>query len=317
MRNSYALLMFLLGALTLNTAKGQDAEFTQFYANPLYLNPAFAGSNICPRVCINYRNEWPGISGTYVTTSASFDRFVYGIKSGIGLLVLNDRAGQGTLNTLNVSGIYSYQLRVTREFALNFGLQGTYGEKSLDWSKLTFGDMIDDRRGFVYTTAEEGGKSKRSFVDFSGGIVGFSKRFFAGVAVHHITQPDEGLINTSKLPMKITAHAGAVLKIGGSNSDASISPNILYQKQQDFQQLNLGVYINKGMLVGGLWYRNQDAFIVLIGLQHGMFKVGYSYDVTVSKLTNATAGSHELSLGVQFYCKKPKPRYRPGICPSF
>lgn len=317
MRKIYAYLMLSLGVMSLSTASAQDAEFTQFYANPLYLNPAFAGSNICPRVCINYRNEWPGISGTYVTTSASFDRFVYGIKSGIGLLVLNDRAGRGTLNTLNVSGIYSYQLRVTREFALNFGLQGTYGEKSLDWSKLTFGDMIDDRRGFVYTTEEVPGKNKRSFVDFSGGIVGFSKRFFAGVAVHHITQPDEGLIGVSKLPMKITAHAGAMIHLGGANSDATISPNILYQKQQDFQQLNLGVYINKGALVGGLWYRNQDAFIVLLGLQHGMFKLGYSYDVTVSKLTNASAGSHELSLGIQFYCKKPRPRYRPGICPSF
>lgn len=316
MRKIYAYLMLSLGVMSLSSVSAQDAEFTQFYANPLYLNPAFAGSNICPRVCINYRNEWPAIAGTYITTSASFDRFVYGIKSGIGLMVLNDRAGKGTLNTLNVSGIYSYQLRVTREFALNFGLQGTYGEKSLDWSKLTFGDMIDDRRGFVYNTEEIPGKSKRSFVDFSAGVLGFSKRFFGGVAVHHITQPDEGLIGQSKLPVKFTAHAGAIIPIG-HDGDASISPNILYQQQQNFHQLNLGLYVNKGALVGGLWYRNNDAIIVLLGVQHGMFKVGYSYDVTVSKLTNASAGSHELSLGLQFYCKKPKPRYRPGICPSF
>src|SRR6185295_17434324 len=52
----------------------QDPEFTQFYANPLYLNPAFAGTARCPRICLNYRNQWPGISGTYVTYSASYDQ---------------------------------------------------------------------------------------------------------------------------------------------------------------------------------------------------------------------------------------------------
>ena len=159
--------------------------------------------------------------------------------------------------------------------------------------------------------------SKKSFVDFSAGAVMFTKRYFVGFAADHLTQPDEGLQGTSRLPVKYTAHAGAIIPVGSKESETSISPNILYQKQQDFQQINLGVYINKGAFVGGLWYRNSDAFIVLIGIQHGMFKVGYSYDVTVSGLTNASAGSHELSLGLQLNCKKPKPKYRPGSCPSF
>ena len=52
------------------TASAQDPAFSQFYSNPLYLNPAFAGTNICPRVSLNYRDQWPGIGRTYVTTSA-------------------------------------------------------------------------------------------------------------------------------------------------------------------------------------------------------------------------------------------------------
>lgn len=309
--------MLSISLLALNTAKAQDPQFTQFYANPLYLNPALAGSNICPRICINYRNQWPGISGTYVTTSASFDRYIFGIKSGIGVLVMNDAAGQGTLKTTNVSAIYSKQIQINRKLSINGGIRATYAQKSIDWSKLTFGDQINDERGFIYNTNETHGSTTKSYVDFSAGAVAFTKRLFIGFAADHLTQPDEGLIGTSKLPMKFTAHAGGVIPIGGKVADATISPNILYQKQQDFQQLNLGVYFTKGAIVGGLWYRNSDSFIVLIGIQKGMFKAGYSYDVTVSKLTNATAGSHELSLGLQFACKKPKPRYRPGICPSF
>ena len=70
------------------------------------------------------------------------------------MLVLNDKAGEGTLTTTNVSLIYSYQLNVTREFSVRMGLQGTYVQKKVDWDKLTFGDMIDPRYGFIYPTLE-------------------------------------------------------------------------------------------------------------------------------------------------------------------
>lgn len=295
----------------------QDPEFTQFYANPLYLNPALAGTARCPRVNLNYRNQWPAISGTYVTYSVSIDRHIDAFNGGLGLLVINDKAGQGTLTTTNVSGIYSYLLNVTRQFSLKFGVQATYFQKSIDWSKLTFGDMIDERRGFVYNTNEQQKLQNKSNVDFSAGILGYSKKYFFGFAAHHLTQPDEGLLGVSKLPMKLTGHAGASLLIRDKGSQTFISPNVLYQQQQDFRQLNLGLYVNKGPVVAGLWYRNQDSFIAVIGFQQHFFKVGYSYDITVSKLTNTTAGSHELSFSIQFECKHPKKTFRTDSCPSF
>lgn len=299
------------------TAKAQDPEFTQFYANPLYLNPAFAGTARCPRIVMNYRNQWPGISGTFVTYSASYDQHVDNLSGGIGFLFTNDRAGQATLNTTNFSAIYSYQLNITREFSMKMGFQGTYAQKSVDWDKLNFGDMIDPRHGFVYNTNEVPGVTSKSNVDFSAGMLGFSKRYFFGGAVHHITQPDEGFLGPSILPRKITAHAGAVIPLDGRNGESSLSPNVLFQKQQDFQQLNLGLYLTKGPIVGGLWYRNQDSFILLLGFQQDLFKFGYSYDVTVSKLSNATAGSHELSFAMQFECKPKKRKFRTVSCPSF
>ena len=70
--------LFILCFLVSNQQEvfAQDPTFTQFYANPLYLNPAFAGSNKCPRISMNYRNEWPNLSGNYVTYSASYDKYV-------------------------------------------------------------------------------------------------------------------------------------------------------------------------------------------------------------------------------------------------
>jgi len=70
---SRAVLGLVLCVFASFTAIAQDPQFTQFYANPLYLNPAFAGTARCPRVTMNYRNQWPVLTGTFVITSASYD----------------------------------------------------------------------------------------------------------------------------------------------------------------------------------------------------------------------------------------------------
>ena len=313
-------LLLLFSVFVTENIRAQDAQFTQFYANPLYLNPAFAGTARCPRFCINYRNEWPGLNKTYITTSASYDQHIDALSGGIGLLVVQDRAGNGTLVTTDASLMYSYHLKVTREFSINFGLQGTYHQKTLDWTKLTFGDMIDRRRGFVYNTNENPQQYPNQTVrnvDVSAGILGYSKRYFFGVAVNHINQPQEGFIgNNSPLPMKITVHAGANIPLA-KGGETYISPNILYQYQGQFQQLNIGMYFVKGSIVAGLWYRNQDAMIALIGFQTAHFKVGYSYDVTVSKLSSVSAGSHEISAQFQLACRPKHRKFRTISCPSF
>ena len=117
LRKGFLWLFILYSGVLL----AQDPEFTQFYANPLYLNPAFAGTARCPRLALNYRNQWPALTGTFVTYTASYDQHVEALGGGVGLLVLNDKAGEATLTTTNVSGIYSYQLNVTREFSVKYG----------------------------------------------------------------------------------------------------------------------------------------------------------------------------------------------------
>ena len=173
------LLLLLFIAISAN-GFAQDPEFTQFYANKLYLNPAFAGSHNCPRVVMNYRNQWPAITGNFVTTAFAYDQHVDGIKGGLGLLVTNDQAGQSTLKTTRVSGIYSYRQAIGRKFSIKFGVEATFFQKSLDWSKLTFGDMIDPRRGFVYQTNDVQRGGSTSGIDFSAGLIGYSDVFYIG-----------------------------------------------------------------------------------------------------------------------------------------
>lgn len=317
--NKKIILLLITTAFTClswQNAMAQDPQFTQFYANPTYLNPAFAGTARCPRISLNYRNQWPNLSGTYVTYAASYDQHIDAISGGIGINVMQDDQARGTLKTTAVNVMYSYLLPITREFSLKLGLQAGYFQKALDRNKLNFGDMIDYRRGFVWNTQEIIPLQSKSALDFGGGILGYSKRYFIGAAFNHITQPDEGLLTTSKLPMKITGHAGAIIPLE-KGGESYISPNVLFMQQQNFTQLNLGLYFVKNNFVGGIWYRNSDAFIVLLGLQTDNFKVGYSYDVTVSKLASNTAGSHEISMQMQFECRPKKKKYRTVSCPSF
>lgn len=316
------LLLTVLSAIAFNDVFAQDPQFTQYYANPLYLNPAFAGAARCPRLIMNYRNQWPAISGTFVTYHASYDQYVDGMHGGLGFQVLNDRAGEGTLNTTQVNLMYSYRLDVTRKFSINAALQAGFTQKRIDFSKLTFGDMIDPRYGFIYETQEQRFGPTRSFPDFAAGLIAYTERLFVGYAAHHITQPREGFISIAKLPMKHTAHAGVNIPFDRRRKDfGGFSPNILYQQQLRFQQLNYGFYVSRGPFVGGLWFRqnfyNADSFIALIGLALPTFKFGYSYDVTVSKLSNQTAGSHELSFQMQFECRPKKKKFRAISCPSF
>jgi type IX secretion system PorP/SprF family membrane protein len=307
------------------SASAQDPAFSQFYANPLYLNPAFAGSNDCPRVNLNYRDQWPGIGRTYVTTSASWDQHIQKIGGGLGVVVIQDKAGDGRLNTSYVSALYSYRLKVSNTFAMKAGFEATYRMIQLDWTDLTFGDMIDSQYGFIYPTQEDinNNSSSIGFPDFSAGLLGYSENFFFGFAAHHLTQPNQGFISESQLPTKLTVHAGGNFALNKhSNSITTISPNFLYQKQQDFQQFNYGVYVNRGPFVGGLWARNSiknfDSFILMLGIVQQSFKFGYSYDITMSDLSNSnTLGAHELSFTLYMPCSPRSKSYNTISCPKF
>jgi type IX secretion system PorP/SprF family membrane protein len=329
MRKYLLLLIVLLWGIN---GFAQDPEFTQYYANPLYLNPAFAGSAYGPRFVLNYRNQWPSISGGFVTYAASYDQHFDVLSGGIGAQVLYDRAGDGELSTTMGSFMYSYMLRINKTFAIKAGIQASIVSKSIDFSKLLFGDMIDPKLGFVKATSEQYAKDGLGVVktdpvaDFSAGIMGFSKKFYGGVAVNHISEPQISFYSDSKsvLPMKISAHAGLLIPLDNNRNPRNFfSPNIIYQKQQNFTQFNVGAYYMKDYFVAGAWFRqtseNFDALMLLIGVKKESVKICYSYDITFSDARFGAKGSHEISLIIELKTNKkdPSTKWRQLPCPTF
>lgn len=319
------------GLFCVSDGYSQDAQFSQYFAHPLYLNPALAGNKICPRLTLNYRNQWPSISDGFVTYSASYDQYVDALHGGVGLMFVSDRAGGGILTENQISGMYNFRFNISKNLTASTGLQGTYQFNKLDWNKLVFEDQINTRQGTLNPTSEKlPSKESVGFADFSAGLLlGYKEKFYGGLAVHHLSEPDIAFYDNgeSKLDMKITAHVGTIISLTGEYSKDNtadiwaVSPQLLYQQQGKFHQMNAGMYLNAYPFVGGFWYRhnfeNPDAVIAMLGIQFDALKFEYSYDYTISKLGNASGGAHEISLVYQFACYEKIRKIRPLEVPNF
>ncbi len=325
-----ALLGVLLAASA--TVGAQDVGFSQFYANPLYLNPAFAGSVVAPRISLSYRGQWPGLVSAFTTVSASYDQYVPDLHGGIGAIVMTDRVGDhGALSTNMLGAMYAFRFQVSREVYVSAALQASLVNTNLRWDEyLRFPDQIDRELGFSYATgATPPDKLSQWAADFNAGLLVFGRQWYAGVAAAHLTQPNVAFYSEDRVPMKFTVHAGGLINVAEERRRQSslelgtpiISPNVVYQYQGGLHYFNYGVYLDWMPFLVGVWFRhgveNADAFIFQVGVQQDFFKVGYSYDVTVSKLANATAGAHELTVGVLMPVPEQKKKVRAIRCPSF
>lgn len=319
-------IYLLLFVLSLCTIRAQDPIFSQFHASPLHLNAALSGLSESPTIHLNYRNQWPGIQNAYATYSASYSQYAPSLRSGFGMLVLADVAGNGIYNTTQAGAFYSYDIRFDEDFYVRIGMEGHFVNKRLNWSKLLFLDQIDPEFGAVGPggqtppSAEEVGYPSISYFDVGAGILVRHKAWYAGASFKHLNAPRQGFLNVSslsnQLPLRISLHGGAEIPLNAHNKlkkQTFISPNLLFAKQRDFMQLQFGSYIQGETLLGGLGFRhsfgNGDAIICTGGIRWDIFQVAYSYDITVSRLSVQSGGAHELSLVLRFASKKPNTDY--------
>jgi type IX secretion system PorP/SprF family membrane protein len=322
----------LLGCYT--RSRAQHYQFSQFYAAQTYLNPAFAGANVCSRMSLNYRNQWAGIPGGFTTYQLAYDHYLRNAKSGIGFMVFNDKAGLGALKTTQFSMQYAYEVKLNKELMGRGGISFGGVQRSINFNTLTFGDQI--ARGGASSSAENLPGDRIMYFDLGTGVLLYSKNYWGGFSAAHINNPNQSLLDVlSPLPPELKLHGGyryTIYESSGNNKEVeAVTFAFNYKKQRAFNQLDVGAYYSKDFIVFGVWYRgipfykprsgyrNNDAVIMLLGLSVDKFKIGYSYDVTISKLTNVNSlGSHEISMSYQFCNPKKKKQKRILIsCPKF
>src|SRR5437868_5442781 len=333
MRKSIVLAGALLLALMV---KGQDPHFSQFFASPLTLNPAFTGKfERTWRLAANHRDQWPSIPKAYVTTSASIDfpimkgKIPEGDVFGVGISGVSDASANNILklNYGSVSMSYHKALDEDGYNTIGAGFQGTYSSLSLDVTKLTFEDMLT-QNGFTNPTSDvlTNGNNQKYFdvnagLLYSGSTNG-QNNFYLGASMYHINRPKVSFKdNTWTLAGRITAHAGGSFPV---SDNLTVHTSIIHQVQNKASETTLGAALSANLnqdtdrpsaVYLGAWMRFNDAIIPYIGIEVAGLRIGASYDVNISNLKAATSsrGGSEFSI---IYIKKPV-EVKGIPCPKF
>tara|TARA_Y100000589_G_scaffold321098_1_gene351911 strand:+ start:138871 stop:139872 length:1002 start_codon:yes stop_codon:yes gene_type:complete len=330
-KNIFIYLFILI--VSVSKTRAQDPQFSQYYANPLYLNPAFAGNVYLGRISLNYRKQWPSIPGAFTSYNFGIDHHFRNAKSGVGLLVLSDKAGSGGLSYTKVSGLYSYYLNVGRKKVLRFGLSAALAQRAIDFSKLTFGDQIITGNS---TSISASNIQSLTYIDFNTGVLYYTPMFWFGASFNHLNKPNDSFYGRLiQIPIKVDIHTGLKIPLNKNikgKYNTSMFVTTRYRFQQEWDQLDLGFYLQYKTILAGIWYRglpikqyapgrpNNDALIFMLGWEWEYIHFGYSYDLTISALAANTGGSHEISIITEYPFKKNKKKRKRDFympCPKF
>jgi type IX secretion system PorP/SprF family membrane protein len=335
MKKSAAILSLLLNLSFF--IKAQDPHFSQFFASPLTLNPAFTGKfDGTVRVAGNYRNQWPAFNNVYTTSTLSVDFDILKNKLpdfdtwGVGILALTDKAGGGVLtnNYLGLSTSYSKSLDEDGFKQIALGFQGTYGQKRLDRNKLFFEDQLTPY-GFTGVTQETFNNDNLNinYLDVNAGIL-FSassdetNNFYIGASMYHINRPRESFQGANwNIATRSTISAGGYFPV---SDILTFHTSGIYQYQAKASETVVGGALaasldntteNPTNVYGGLWYRVNDAIIPYLGLEFSGLRIGATYDINVSglKAGSQSRGGMEISV---IYIKRPA-GFKGIPCPKF
>jgi len=305
------ILFYILGV----DIFGQDPTFSQFYANPLYLSPSFAGATEEYRFSMNYRDQWPSVPGVFHTYSIGFDKAMPNFNSGIGILATYDVAGSGDLSTTNIGLLYSYDFNINKQWHIRPGVSFKFYYLGLNLYKLLFNSQLTGSGTTPSTTPPP--FNNVADVDFATSALVYNDKIWAGFTLDHLFTPKQSFWgDESKLPVKFNLYGGVRI-IGQTRlrkkliEALSVAGN--FQTQGPFYQSDIGLYYYKTPLIFGLWYRGipfltvkggsvqaGDALIGLVGIKTKQLHIGYSYDFTISNLIASTGGAHEISIVYEF-----------------
>ncbi len=330
----FLIVAFSIGALAL---QAQDQTFSQFYTQPQFLNPALTGSmNSNFRVAANYRDQWRGLlEKPYQTYATSLDlRWNLGLRGkahqdavAVGMYFYTDRVPSldFVATQIVLSGAFHKALDPRNSQFLSLGIQGGIQQRNISYEDLTFQDQFNGTDGYTLSTNENLPANNYHFSDFSVGLNYSMTRpgglaVYAGVAMHHITQPEvsfyvlggdpEIQFPSSKLYSKYTAHASISLPIADR---LQLLPRALVARQGPHYEAAAGSSLRFGLsdytpvaLHLGAWAHavrdventaKGNAIIWLAGMEYNNVLVGLSYDAWIQPLGNRRGpGAFELSI---------------------
>ncbi|MCR9173269.1 MAG: type IX secretion system membrane protein PorP/SprF [bacterium] len=316
--------------LVLSVRGQQLPQYTQFQKNPYLVNPAATGAHDMFNMSLGGRLQWVGLSNApsttylYLSTPASkfrsaFMNRTYGkvtrnnksvkhpkmrvgnVIQGFGGQLLADQFG--AFRTLKFAGSYAVHLPINRDFTMSFGTNAGLSshtflsDKAQVLSSMT-GTGVNDA---VYNAQVNTGA--QYVMDIDAGMYFYGNGFYAGFAAMNLTKDlvRFGNLNTNFAPvMHFFGSAGYRFAV---NNSMDVTPGILVKYVQ-----NAPVSVEANVLMDfnnvfwtGITYRHLDAVAFLAGTTiKEKFRIGYSFDLSISRLIKYNSGGHELVLSYIF-----------------
>ena len=299
----------------------QDPQFSQNMFNFLAVNPGYAGSSDMINLMAVSRQQWVGLEGRPKTTVFGADAAIapFGVQSGIGINFMNDQLG--FLN--NITGTLSYSTKYELKFGtLGVGLSVGFYNQVLDPSSgegwITGGEP--DPNGNSNTSNEQddpllfSNKVSGSAADFGIGAFLKNEQYYVGFSMTHLFNPSPKFDENYFFYLKRHYYLMGGYTYPLRDKPIVLNPSIFFKSDGASFQTDLNINaVYKKRYWGGLSYRLQDAIVLLAGieLKNGL-KIGYSYDIPISKSATNFGGSHEMMFGYTFdlnFDKKNR-RYR-------
>lgn len=318
MRFLLQLTTLFIIAFSCYTTCAQDALYGGDFTSASMMNPAFISHNTCKRFTLFNRIQWAGISNGYNTTIAMAEFKAKQGNKGYGFGLVNDVAGSGNYRTSIAYGAYAKSVKTGIHSELLFGLQAGFGQISVNWSKLTFGDMIDARRGVIYTTNQTFGEVQ-SFVNFNSGMAFITKQFFVGAACLNLSKPIQSLIPgsiESHLPRHFNFHGGFVLHSFVNGKRFEFLPQASVDIQGESHIVSLGASASHKQITVSSWYRVNRSAAISMSFTKDDIQFGLSAEVPTNKLLVRSLGSYECFIKKSINCKSSK-KHRMLECPLF
>lgn len=297
----------------------QDAAYSMYMFNGLFLNPAYAGSQEVISVMGIYRHQWAGLEGAPRTANISVHTPFRRDQYAIGLTLTNDKLGLA--NTFSVTPAFSYRLRI-KQTRLCFGVQASFSYFYQNNNKADLADKLQPDVAFSL--------NENLFVPNIGfGVYWYGKRFFVGASVPHLLpaklRDKTGVsgYNTSIARMYNHYLFTAGYVFGKEASVVKFRPSILMKWQKGLPKNIPQFDINLALLfVERVWlgvgyrtagdgqgkgnYAGQSANVFVTFKATPQLQFGYCYDAEISALRKYNGGTHEIMVGYDFYYNKKR-----------
>ena len=292
MKKILTLLVCFLGSYT--AFAQQDAQYTQYMFNPLSYNPAYAGSRGGLSLMGLYRYQWAGIEGAPRNINIGVHSPL-ATNMAAGLYLENDVIG--IHNSFNLYGSYAYHIPIANDSKLSLGLQAGIQNYTADWSKIDPNDIDDPTDPSISDNGQLGMQKKLS-PNFGLGAYYYADKYFVGVSVPHLLKGT--LDNLQQLSQREQHYFVSGAYVFSLTEQLDLKPTVLLKAANHSPleaDINLSLLVNKAIWIGA-GYQTTDgmAFNAAYQFKNGL-RIGYAYDLTLSKLANYSSGSHEIMLG--------------------